>query len=131
MPVKAISRSPSRVRAELKRFGFFHATGLPWIEAMHEEEGQIQAPVNELGSWGHDDKWTIVILKNGEVWLCKNNGEVPDEFRIFIREICPRGRGAIISCRDGRILCAEHVAERFFNPYAFCNGHADPVPKPE
>jgi len=120
-------RSPNEVRRELKRLGFFHATGLPWIEAVHDEEGEIQASRQHFGYWGSDDRWTVAVLKNGEVWLLK--GEIDNETKVLLHKICPHGRGASVPCGDGKIIDADHVADRVRDPYSYCNGYADPTPR--
>ncbi len=130
MPATIVTqKSPSAVRSELKRLGFWHATGLPWIDAIHDEEGQIQAHHQHIGHWGCDGKWTVAVLTNGEVWLAKN-GEPNEECKKFLRKACPNGRGADIPFVDRRLIDPDHVAERVFDPYSFCDGYADPDPKP-
>jgi len=129
MPTATTARSPSRVRAELKRMGFFHATGLPWIEAEEDREGHIQARKQDYGYWGSDGRWIVAVLTNGEIWFCKTDSP-SDECKKFLKQFCPKGRGAHIPCTNRRILDADHVAERIFDPYSFCGGYANPEPKP-
>jgi hypothetical protein len=123
-------RSSKKERAELKRLGFFHATGLPWITVHEEEEtGNIQANKQHLGCWGFDGQWAVAVLKNGEVWLRKNC-ELPDEHRKVLNQLCPHGRSAPIPSTNHRIIAADNVAERVSDPNSFCDGYADPEPKP-
>lgn len=122
------AKSPNEVRRELKRLGFFHATGLPWIEAEHDEEGHIQAYHQHLGCWGSNNRWTVAVLSNGEVWMLK--GEPNNEHKKLLRKICSKGRGASTPCGEAQIIDAEHIADRVRDPYSFCNGYADPEPHP-
>lgn len=134
------AKSPKEVRRELKRLGFFHATGLPWLEAINDEEGQIQASRIGLGYWGFNSKWTAVVLVNGEVWLLK--GEPSEECHNYLTRIpplksLPNGHRPVNLATivpffedDHRIIDADHVADRVRDPYSCCNGYADPDPRP-
>lgn len=124
--IRATARAPVQVRRELKRVGFWHATGLTWLEVINDEQGEIQALRQYLGHWGYDGKWTIAVLKNGEVWLLY--GEPDNEVRALLHRVCPKGRSALIICPDGWIIDPEHMAARFRDPYS--NIFADPSPRP-
>lgn len=132
--MNAIQKSPSNVRSELKRLGFFHATGLLWVEVTHDEEGEIQASHDDLGRWGHIGDWTFAVLENGEVWFVF--GEADREIRDLLsnRKICPRGRGARNPFGNDHIdvthilLYADHVASRIRDPYSA--HYVDPTPRP-
>ncbi|MCX6721457.1 MAG: hypothetical protein NT026_02555 [Candidatus Staskawiczbacteria bacterium] len=128
MPTTTVTtaRTAKEKRAELKRLGFFHVTGLTWIDALQDEEGEIQAPSHQLCHWGNNAKWTVAVLENGEVWLMY--GEPDDEIWAILRKLCPRGRGAFVPCDDDRTIYPEHAAARFRDPYY--SGHADPTPRP-
>lgn len=118
------------MRNELKKIGFFHATGLPIFNAQHDDEYHtIQANYNELGSWGSDGHWIIVVLENGEVWLRAYTEKQPID-RNILRRLCPKGRRAVIPFSSLDIIYFYYIALRMANPRDNCEGSANPIPQP-
>ncbi|MDP2741220.1 MAG: hypothetical protein Q8O66_00840 [bacterium] len=118
-------------RNELKRIGFFHATGLIAFNGQTDEECTLQAHRHELGSWGCNNHWVIVVLENGEIWLRAYAGKPDNEIRSVLRRLCPKGQGASIPFSAHEIISYYQIALRIGNPHDNCSGCADPTPRPQ
>jgi len=119
-------------RNELKRIGFFHATGLiPFSAESDKGCSPLQAHRHELGCWGYNNYWIIVVLEDGEIWLRAYTGKPDNETRNILRRLCPRGQGASVPFSTHEIIYHYHVALRIANPHDNCDGCADPTPRPQ
>lgn len=119
------------IRNELKKMGFFHATGLPVFNAQNDDNEYytIQASCDELGSWGCNGVWIIAILETGEVWL-RACAKEPLADRNVLKRLCPKGRRAQVPFSALDIIHFYFIALRLANPYDNCDGRANPIPQP-
>lgn len=118
-------------RSELKRIGFFHATGLVIFNGQTDEEFPIQARRRELGCWGYNDYWIVAVLEDGEIWLRASTESPDDEIRNVLRRLCPKGRGASVPFSTHEIISFYQLALRIANPHDNCDNCADPTPIPK
>lgn len=118
-------------RNELKRIGFFHATGLIVFNGQTDEEYTLQARRHELGCWGYNNHWIIVILEDGEIWLRAYMGKPDSEVRNILRRLCPKGQGASVPFSTHEIISHYQIALRIGNPHDDCDGCANPTPRPQ
>jgi hypothetical protein len=99
----------------LRRLRAFRATGLRWQENARSEEGVIRAEPQWHGCWSTDGTWTILVLKNGDMWLMA--GEAEERERGIIAQLCPRGFIHIPIAPPGWRLEAADVASRMRDPF--------------
>lgn len=111
----ALKSTSAEERKELAATGFVRVDGLK-VDGIGNYV--IGPEVRWLGKFDGNNGMTVIVTVGSEVWLAKAGGseERRQKMTEIFLELCPRGRGAFVSCSNGEQLRWSDILQRMADP---------------